>query len=77
MSKTTLYSAQLRPVVRKVDCSIHRIVTFQLLLKSIKRSDTEDIDLARHSDYNSKMLDFNMGCTSYWKFSESLKKITI
>ena len=45
---------------------IHRIVIFQLPQKGIKSNYTRDIELGKiKSDLNLKILNFNIGFTSY------------
>ena len=64
--EATLFIYSSGPVVRKVDSAIHWIVIFQLPQEGIKSNDTRDIELTRdESDFNSKMVNFNMVLTSY------------
>ena len=50
-------------VVRNVDSGIHWVVIFST---ATERDNIRDTELTRdESDFNSKMLNFNMGSTSY------------
>ena len=61
-SKTTVKEEVMviEPVVRKVDSAIHEIVTFQKAMTP-EILNSQEIK----TDFNSKMLKFNAGFTSY------------
>ena len=62
----TMNSAIHGSVVRKANSVIHWIAIFQLPQRGIKSNDTRDIEFTRdESDFNLKMVNFNMGFTSY------------